>query len=93
MKLLDILSTSPHYFCRKWIGATNENSHFDLKGLKVVGLTATQPTHTLIEDLVDNLHEAYNHEQKSASVVLILNHTCPITLPSPPQNIGPMSAQ
>ena len=30
MNLLDILSTSPHYFCRKWIGATNENSNFDL---------------------------------------------------------------
>ena len=24
MYLLDILSTSLHYFCRKWIGATNE---------------------------------------------------------------------
>ena len=31
MNLLDILSTSPHYFCRKWIGATNENSNFDLR--------------------------------------------------------------
>ena len=30
MNLLDILSTSPHYFCRKWIGATNRNSNFDL---------------------------------------------------------------
>ena len=30
MNLLDILSTSPHYFCRNWIGATNENSNFDL---------------------------------------------------------------
>jgi len=29
MNLPDILSTSPHYFCRKWIGATNENSNFD----------------------------------------------------------------
>ena len=29
MHLLDILSTSPHYFCMKWIGATNENSNFD----------------------------------------------------------------
>ena len=29
MNLLnDFLSTSPHYFCRKWIGATNENSNF-----------------------------------------------------------------
>ena len=28
MNLLDILSTSPHYFCRKWI-ATNENLSFD----------------------------------------------------------------
>ena len=31
MNLLDILSTSPHYFCTKWIGATNENSNFDLR--------------------------------------------------------------
>ena len=31
MNLLDILSTSPHYFCKKWIGATNENSNFDLR--------------------------------------------------------------
>ena len=31
MNLLDILSTSPHYFCRKWIGTTNENSDFDLR--------------------------------------------------------------
>ena len=27
---LDILTTSPHYFCRKWTGATSENSNFDL---------------------------------------------------------------
>ena len=33
--LLDILSTSPHYFCRKWIGATNENSNFDIRVLRV----------------------------------------------------------
>ena len=31
MHLLDILSTSPHYFCKKWIGATNENSNVDLR--------------------------------------------------------------
>ena len=24
--LLDISSTSPHYFCKKWIGATNRYS-------------------------------------------------------------------
>ena len=30
MNLLDMLSISLHYFCRKWIGATNENSNFDL---------------------------------------------------------------
>ena len=38
MNLLDILSTSPHYFSRKWIGATNESSNVDLrfKGLKNV---------------------------------------------------------
>ena len=29
--LLDILSTSLHYFCRKLIGATNENSNFDIR--------------------------------------------------------------
>ena len=33
MNLLDILSTSPHYFCRKWIGATNENSNL-ISGFK-----------------------------------------------------------
>ena len=36
INLLDILSTSPHYFCRKWIGATNENSNLisGFKGLR-----------------------------------------------------------
>ena len=31
-----ILSTSPHYFCRKWIGVANENENLDFgfKGLK-----------------------------------------------------------
>ena len=33
MNLLDILSTSPHYFCWEWIGATRDNSNFDLRGL------------------------------------------------------------
>ena len=33
--LLDILSTSPHFFCRKWIGATNDNSNFDLRVKRV----------------------------------------------------------
>ena len=31
MNLLDILSTSPHYFFKKLIEATNENSNFDLR--------------------------------------------------------------
>ena len=35
MNLHDILSTSPHYFCRKWIRATNENSNFDLRVSRV----------------------------------------------------------
>ena len=35
MNLLDMLSTSPHYFCSKWIGATNENANFDLRVLRV----------------------------------------------------------
>ena len=30
MNLRDILLSSPHYFFRKWIGAANENSNFDL---------------------------------------------------------------
>ena len=35
MNLLDILSTSPHYFCRKWIEETKENSNcFYLRVLK-----------------------------------------------------------
>ena len=38
MNLLDILLTSPHFFCRKWIGATNENSNFDLRGQRVNNL-------------------------------------------------------
>ena len=33
MNLLDILSTSPHFFYR--IGATNENSNFDLRVYRV----------------------------------------------------------
>ena len=28
------LSTSPHNFCRKWIGAIKENSYFDLRVLR-----------------------------------------------------------
>ena len=35
MNLLDILSTSPHYLCRKWMGTTNENSNFDLRVWRV----------------------------------------------------------
>ena len=35
MNFLDILSTSPHYFCREWRGATNENSNFDRWVLRV----------------------------------------------------------
>ena len=35
MNLLDILSTSPHYLCRKWIGATNENLSFNLRVWRV----------------------------------------------------------
>ena len=38
MNLLHVLLTSPLYFCRKWIGAINENSNFDLrifKGLRI----------------------------------------------------------
>ena len=31
MNLLDILSISPHYFCRKLVGATDENLNFDLR--------------------------------------------------------------
>ena len=33
--LLDILSTSPHYFFRKWTLATKQNSNFDLRVLRV----------------------------------------------------------
>ena len=31
MNFLDILSTSLHYFCRKWIGGRNENLNLDLR--------------------------------------------------------------
>ena len=43
MNLLDILSTSPHYFCGKWIGVRNENSNFDLRILGFKGLTIFRP--------------------------------------------------
>ena len=33
--LLDILSTSPHYFYSKRMGAIKENFNFDLKVLRV----------------------------------------------------------
>ena len=42
MNLLDILSTSPHYLCGKWIGTTNENSNFDLRVQRVKLLRTTQ---------------------------------------------------
>ena len=53
MNLLDILSTSPHYFCRKWIGATNENSNFDLVVYRVNGAISLIVLHFLfsISDL------------------------------------------
>ena len=35
MYLLDILSTSPHYFYSKRIGAIKENFNFDLKVLRI----------------------------------------------------------
>ena len=35
MCLLDILSTSPHYFYSKWIGATKENVNFNLRVQRV----------------------------------------------------------
>ena len=35
MYLLDILSTSPHYFYSKRIGAIEKNFNFDLKVLRV----------------------------------------------------------
>ena len=37
MRIMDMITQdefawySPHYFCRKWIGATNENSNFNLR--------------------------------------------------------------
>ena len=43
MNLLDILSTSPHYFCRKWIEATAKNSNFDL-GVKRVKINQSVKT-------------------------------------------------
>ena len=35
MNLLGILTISPYYFCRKCVGATNENLNFDHKVLRV----------------------------------------------------------
>ena len=41
--LLDILSTSPHYFYSKWIGVTNENFNFDPRVFIHCGLIHTNP--------------------------------------------------
>ena len=30
MNLIDTSTDSPHFFYRKWIGATNENVNFDV---------------------------------------------------------------
>ena len=45
--LLDILSTSPHYFCRTCIRARNDNSNFDLwfKGLRKYRKIEALPSH------------------------------------------------
>ena len=45
--LLDILSTSPHYFCRTWLRARNDNSNFDLwfKGLRKYRKIKALPSH------------------------------------------------
>ena len=45
MNLLDILSTSPLYFCRKWIAATNGNSNFDLGPESGWDFRETRPQH------------------------------------------------
>ena len=37
MNLIDILTTSPHDFYRKCIGATNENLNFDIRVYRVKG--------------------------------------------------------
>ena len=44
-ELLDISSISLHYFCMKWIGATNENSNFDLRVYRVKFLMIFQSGH------------------------------------------------
>ena len=62
MYLLDILSTSPHYFCRKWIGATNENSNFDLRVERVKLLLAQQKGSSKMT--VDGGWEVENWDEK-----------------------------
>ena len=48
INLFDILSTSAHYIYRKWIGATNENSDFDLTVWRV----KRGPPHNIAHDLL-----------------------------------------
>ena len=53
MNLLDILLTSPHYFCRKWMGATDENSNCQFKGLSSSGRKADSCERENLAILVD----------------------------------------
>ena len=75
MNLLDMLSISPHYFCRKWIGATNENSNFDLKVYRSKGGFRRAYKRRDISEGVDNQNRKSASKQ-AAAVLIKIRFTC-----------------
>ena len=75
MNLLDMLSISLHYFCRKWIGATNENSNFDLKVYRSKGGFRRAYKRRDISEGVDNQNRKSASKQ-SAPVLIKIRFTC-----------------
>ena len=61
MNLLEILSTSPHYFCRKWIGATTENFQILILGFK--GLIALTYIAGPLSSTFDFRHHKLGHHK------------------------------
>ena len=51
----DVLSTSPHFLSRKWIGVTNENSNFGFEVLRV-----KVPNHEILDAQHSSLYEKSN---------------------------------
>ena len=75
MNLLDMLSISLHYFRRKWIGATNENSNFDLKVKRSKGGFRRAYKRRDISEGVDNQNRKSASKQ-SAPVLIKIRFTC-----------------